>query len=526
MEGQYSRSALKNALIGQGRKFLVRGRIPIALLSFAIYLFAALLLYRQYHGPNAYNVERSSLAAAVSNVAYDAPFGAVFSEVLESFFTFVTPIDTLIEQAASGKAPSHLASATHDGNGFGYVVFATAAMRVFGPHLSSIIGLLFIVMAMSALAFIWRYRDDRLIALPLYFSSLTIMLFTPLMSAPNFANQFALGGIRFFSLVGILPAIHIFLEIADARDTETAIRWEDMVALGIQVVILVLAILIRNSAGISIVALALTYLAVAWIHRHNSVILRRTLFKGGYVALLSAALVGATLLSLPNYVRDGRTVSVFWHRVFIGFSLHPDWPFGNMRERYDCTKYLKEGINKIGGDQDGHCVWVAYALKHDISADKIIDGVYGGLYETVLRDAFLDVLRAYPRQAFETFFWYKPRAISVAIEQSQRFNLSGFSNLQVFLLIASIGLALVFGIFSSAYLWSTGILLLGGATVMFAAFSNIPYLVAFANPSSTGDLLLFCFFTLELAASATVATIFRLCATVTREAEEDWTKMR
>src|SRR5262245_58460814 len=111
----------------------------LAILSFAIYLFAAVLVYGQQQGSEAYLAERFSLAAAISNAAYGAPFGAVYSEVLAALLTLVTPIDALIEQVANGKAPSDLIPFIHDGNGFGYVAFATLAMRMFGPHLSPII---------------------------------------------------------------------------------------------------------------------------------------------------------------------------------------------------------------------------------------------------------------------------------------------------------------------------------------------------------------------------------------------------
>src|SRR5215216_4061562 len=511
MKSCFADSTLSNTPFARSRNFLVRGRIPVALaiLSFATYLWAALLLHQQNQGGGAYIIERSSLAAAVSNVVYGAPLGAVFSEILTSFLTFVTPIDILIEQLAGGAAPSRLASVVQDGTGLGYVVFATLAMHIFGPRLSAIIWLYFIFVAISALAFLWRYRDERLVALPLYFSSLTIMLFTPLTSNPVYLAQSAVGGIRYFSLLGILPALHIFLDLVETRDTNIPGRWPDLVTLGIQVIILVLAILIRNSTGIFMVALALTWVVAAWIHRRDIALLRRTLFKGAYVTLLSAVVVGALMLSLPNYVREGRIGSVFWHRVFISLGLHPEWPFGNMRERYDCTKYIEEGIGVGGSDRTGHCIWLVYAMEHNIPENKWIEGVYGDLYETALRQAFLEVLRTYPRQVLETLFWYKPPMIVASIKESLTFDLSGFSNLQIFLLVASIGIALVFGISSSVYWWSPGFLLLIGATMMFATFSTIPYLVAWANPPTTADLLFFGLFALGLVTSMTIATIFR-----------------
>src|SRR5262249_41938124 len=79
----------RNAGSTGARKLLAHIRIPtaLAILSLAIYLCAALLLYQQEQGGSAYIVERSSLAAAVSKVAHGTPFGAVFSDTMASFET-------------------------------------------------------------------------------------------------------------------------------------------------------------------------------------------------------------------------------------------------------------------------------------------------------------------------------------------------------------------------------------------------------------------------------------------------------
>src|SRR5215210_5489977 len=117
MGKQYSEWRLKNAFFNLPCSFVARHRISMALaiLSFAIYLFAAVLLYLKNQSVNGYGIERSSFAAAISNVAFDAPLGAVFSEVLTALLTFTTRIDTLIERVASGEAPNRLVSATNDG---------------------------------------------------------------------------------------------------------------------------------------------------------------------------------------------------------------------------------------------------------------------------------------------------------------------------------------------------------------------------------------------------------------------------
>ena len=66
----------------------VRTWIPIGLVapSFFIYGGAALIVSKNQQ--NDFIPERSSIAAAVSNVAYRAPLGKVYSAVLEQFLDF------------------------------------------------------------------------------------------------------------------------------------------------------------------------------------------------------------------------------------------------------------------------------------------------------------------------------------------------------------------------------------------------------------------------------------------------------
>src|SRR5262249_42715967 len=41
-------------------------------------------------------------------------------------------------------------------------------------------------------------------------------------------------------------------------------------------------------------------------------------------------------------------------------------------------------------------------------AGQLVEGVFGHAYEATLRRALFNVIRSYPRQAFELYFYYKP----------------------------------------------------------------------------------------------------------------------
>ena len=111
--------------------------------------------------------------------------------------------------------------------------------------------------------------------------------------------------------------------------------------------------------------------------------------------------------TLPAYVQTGRVFGVVWHRAFVSLWLHPEWPFGNLREVYDCTKAIPEGLAHENIDRNGHCVWVVYAPNRARSSREILDGVYGDEYEKAMRQALFAVFASYPKQVLEVFFYIK-----------------------------------------------------------------------------------------------------------------------
>src|SRR5262249_19521881 len=109
--------------------------------------------------------ELSSLAAAVSNVVYGAPLGTVYSEVLQGFLpdnagNWASMLQTLSKARWAGVEPGVLLKTTEDGNGVGYVVFATAALRLFGLHLWALPAFMLALMGISCIAFLWRFSGD------------------------------------------------------------------------------------------------------------------------------------------------------------------------------------------------------------------------------------------------------------------------------------------------------------------------------------------------------------------------------
>ena len=483
-----------------------RGWIAVlsAAASFLIYAAAALIIQEDQK----FCCEHSSFAAAASNAYYSAPLGKVYSGVLEEFFEGKLSFDEVLARASRREiAPGNLLDTTWDGNGIGYMVLASVGLRLFGPHTRSAVLVMLLLMGMSTLAFLMRYQDTHASIVVVYFTSLTLMAFTPLVWSELYSMQIPIGGIRYFSMLAILPAFHLLLECVEAANVDA--RWSARVialAGGAQVVVLVLAILVRNSAMPMLAALAVGAALTAWVNRGIPGAARRILRISGYFVIIGAMFVSILMLSVSKgYLRDGRFTETVWHRIFVSVGLNPAWPFGNLREIYDCRSEIPEGLVPGPTDRNGHCILWLYAAKHDIPPSTVPTLTYGRQYDAAVREAFFEILRLYPGDVLKTFFYIKPRYIVWSIGTSLDFKLSAHSALNG-LLAAALANLLLFATFA-APIPSSSTKLHIGITGLFAAFSIIPYIAVWAMPHTSADLLLCCMVIIGFATVAVVQKV-------------------
>jgi hypothetical protein len=66
---------------------------------------------------------------------------------------------------------------------------------------------------------------------------------------------------------------------------------------------------------------------------------------------------------------------------------------------------------------------------------------------------------------------------------------------------------LVFSLFPTQTSSLNGYVVIAGATILFAAFSTLPYVAVWAMPHTSGDLLLLCLFGLGLVGTAIIEKI-------------------
>jgi hypothetical protein len=465
--------------------------------------------------------ELSSLAAAVSNVVYGAPLGTVYSGVLQGFLpdnagNWASMLQTLSNARWAGVEPGVLLKTTEDGNGVGYVVFATAAVRLFGLHLWALPAFMLALMGISGIAFLRRFSSDLASVVVLYFCSLTVMLFTPLVSHPGILAGAAPGGIRYFSLVAILPAFHILFDMTKISSFNISVR--DYLLLSVQVAIFAFAVLVRGSAASLIGAIVLVWLVLAWQNRRNPCRFRLLVGKLAILVLVPVVLVGTIALLVPrDYLTQGRFGTVVWHRVFTSLGWNPAYPFPGVNEMFDCKRYIPEGIGPGIPDRNGHCVWWDYTIRHHISETDTVHGTYGGRYETAVREAFFTIARRYPGEVLATFFYYKPPLILDSLRESIKIDMSAYPPLAIGLLVAALANLLVY-FFSPAGQPTANTRRVAGLALLCAAFTIPQLLVAWALPNTAPDLFFFCIFFVGLALGTAVAAGTRLA--LRREAED------
>jgi hypothetical protein len=194
---------------------------------------------------------------------------------------------------------------------------------------------------------------------------------------------------------------------------------------------------------------------------------------------------------------------------------NPAWPFAGVNDMFDCKEFIPQGLVPGTHDDNSHCIWFDYVVKHHIPIEAAADKVLGSSYETAMREAFFKIAARDPADVLKTFIYYKPRHIFLSITRSMRFNFHGdqsrakywvgarvvpYPPLAIGLLFVSLAVALVH--FSIGAVSTAELSRVGGVTLLLVAFTLPTYFAVWASPPTAADLLLYCLFGLGLAAGA------------------------
>jgi hypothetical protein len=496
----------------------------VALAVLALVIYACTVLTLPHVRNSLACCESSGIAAGISNIKYGTPLGSLYSGTFSYFDERIyEPLSQTLEQAQKPGAglpaiPSGtLYTTTRDGNGIGYPLVVTAAFRLFGIHAWALQLTMLLLMTVSATAFLWRFHSAAFAGVvTLYFTALTVMLFTSLVWDPQWAIQIAIGGVRYFSLVSVLPLFHILLTLLDPRPSQRETATRDATLLALQTAIFLLTVLVRGSTLPQIVGIALVSVVLALRRRHMTEQLRALVGKLAVIGLASLAGWSAVAVAVPrDYLTEGRFGPAIWERVTQGLGANPAWPFAGVADMFDCKEFMPQGLQPGLSDDNGHCIWFDYVLKHHIPIKTAGDKVLDSSYETAMREAFFKIAVHDPADVLKTFVYYKPKRIVTSISRSMRFNFGGdqsraknpagapvvpYPPLAIGLLFVSLAVALIhFGIGAVS---TAELLRVVGVALFLAGFSLPTYFAVWAGPPVAADLLLYCLFGLGLAAGA------------------------
>jgi hypothetical protein len=496
---------IKSAYRAVARLWLAR---LLVVISLVFYTAAAVSLHQPSRIPF-YIEEDDPLPAVLSHWIYGLPLGKV-DHGLETYFHAAEvakqPVDVAVKGAFQrGAPPSGNIGLTEDGIGVGSFTTANLAFSIFGPKARSLPTFFLTLLGISAAMFLIRFRDCRLVAVPIFFTGATLLSMTVVSEMPD-AAQAPIGGARYFAILGILPALHWCFEFLDESEPFgpwPAWRWTP---LAVQAILMTIGILVRGSPLYLFIAVAIAgyvgYRRKRRLARAIPELMRCAVF--GAVPLI--AVIAGILIAYPEYTHSGRTFGNVWHRAFIGFAeTNPTWPFPGLREAYDCTDVIPEGLSRAAPDRNGHCVWMVYEHRLGASAAEANLKVYDGDYEAALRSAFFRLWRDYPRDSFLTFFYYKPIDIFMSAVDSVKININS-STARLILwfvfgqMLTLISIICVYGENFMAIIKGSALFIVG-----LWACALLPQWLAWSSPTTTTDTTVCALSAFAFVVSAAVA---------------------
>lgn len=387
-------------------KFEIRW-IATAFVSLLIYAIAVWSTH-QYLTSH-YSVEQFMVASALSHAVHGSPTGGIYFSIVWPLYE-ATGIHELIATLKDGTLPrgelGALWTTVPDGLGIVMVATVTLLFEIFGVTLAVFPILAVGVSTISVICLVSRFPDSRLFVVPLHFLLLTALLLSPVGTEPAYINQFSVGGVRYASLLAILPGIHIALELFDRR-TER-LRAVEKSATAVQAVLFMLCLNVRGSAAYLLFA-TLTMVGLA-LWATSTGLDRRLVVKkvGSILSVLILTAVATFALAPRDYQREGRVTANFWHRLFVSLGANPKWPFGDLTTKYRlCAPPYGEPMQAGHNDASGICVWTRYVRANGLPNGDLLRGLYGAAHERLERAAFFQILVDYPAEVLETFAYYK-----------------------------------------------------------------------------------------------------------------------
>lgn len=288
----------------------------------------------------------------------------------------------------------------------GYADFVNLAFRIFGHALKSLYRGYWLVYFTSYLLFAIAYR--RMVTpLVLLAAAAAVQYF--IFSSDTFwsaSHEWAAGenahvhgptGPRFLSSLCILPALHYLC----ATWRKDPLHWREAVLLGLQGMILFLALQQRSTVyWVVVAALLLAALHLIFPHWYADIVMkwRCSLILAELLAVVILCNAGVAMTTHPG-LRAGGFIAhhCLWSSIFYSMQFHPDWK----------TRYSPE-FEHNAGDGVADFAWRNYVANHPREQGKVITSAF---VEEMTRKAFIKFAKHDPKFVLEVYFLVNPKNI-------------------------------------------------------------------------------------------------------------------
>jgi hypothetical protein len=273
------------------------------------------------------------------------------------------------------------------------------------------------ILALTSLIFGIAYFHDNLAIATLTLST-TALFIVSSASLPSFAAN------RFLSTLALVPLLHLLYAALRRRP----LAWSEVFMSSIQALFLAFAISARSSAQWCVIAFIASLFALIILRRfemgrqdalsgQRKDLLQR-LAEIPYIRRVSA--VGLLFLTVTMAVGLTRNIQIderyfwednfphhlFWHNAYIALTLNPAWP-----------AYKPFPDVPLSGDGAGFKVFEHRMQEQGQPFSSKTNEIYSNyylrarLYESVIRDEYLNFIVVNPQYAFKLFAYYKPKEI-------------------------------------------------------------------------------------------------------------------
>jgi hypothetical protein len=370
----------------------------------------------------------------------------------------------------------------------GLALFYTVSMAVFGVQLSSLFYgfmlVFFVTVGLFAVAF---YRDHLALA-SLVAACCAMYLMVPVLQELS-PDVNAVHGSRYLPLLGIVPVLHLLMLFERGKMKPLQI----MIAAA-QAGVLFFVMFSRLSGlwmvvGLGVWIVARVAVSMLRNDRHTGrTMAHRAIVPGALIGFVLAALVLYPKFALdPQYLKEDETeYRTFWHHLLVAANFNParaevagihgqDPDFGDIPGYGDLIAYLlfekeiaRRGENLSQYLMDDEAGW------RQRTTHRRFDYKWG-LYEGVVKSAFLRLVADHPLYVLKSILFYEPLAIVQQLFTGQFVPPAG-AMIIVAVATAICALAL-FGSIDVA-----GSAALAWAALMFFAMSLLPALASGVMP--------------------------------------------